>query len=78
MGDSLFPRIFGGLRVHDDYRSPSSLLAPEVGITDGTLGPLELQQYSFAVKYRRGRLNRIADALLRLLAVRAIRGPRCF
>jgi len=33
---------------------------------------LELQQYSFDVKYRRGRLNRVADALLRLPVV--IRG----
>jgi len=38
---------------------------------------LELQQYSFEVKYRRGKLNRVADALSRLPAVRAIRGPRC-
>jgi len=38
---------------------------------------LELQQYSFGVKYRRGRLNRVADALSRLSAVRATRGPRC-
>jgi len=38
---------------------------------------LELQQYSFDVKYRRGRLNRVADALSRLSAIRATRGPRC-
>jgi len=38
---------------------------------------LELQQYSFDVKYRRGTLNRVADALSRLPAVRAIRNPRC-
>jgi len=38
---------------------------------------LELQQYNFDVKYRRGRLNRVADALSRLPVVRAIRGPRC-
>jgi len=38
---------------------------------------LELQQYNFNVKYRRGRLNRVADALSRLPAVRAIRRPRC-
>jgi len=38
---------------------------------------LELQQYSFDVKYRRGRLNRVADALSRLPAVRAVRKPRC-
>jgi len=38
---------------------------------------LELQQYSFDVKYRRGKLNRVADALSRLPAVRAIRYPRC-
>jgi len=34
---------------------------------------LELQQYSFDVKYRRERLNRVADALSRLSAVRAAR-----
>jgi len=39
---------------------------------------LELQQYNFDVKYRRGRLNRVANALSRLPMVRAVRGPRCF
>jgi len=38
---------------------------------------LELQQYHFDVKYRRGKLNRVADALSRLPAVRVIRKPRC-
>jgi len=38
---------------------------------------LELQQYTFDVKYRRGQLNRVADALSRLPAVHATRSPRC-
>jgi len=38
---------------------------------------LELQQYTFEVKYRRGKLNRVADALSRLPAVHAARQPRC-
>jgi len=36
---------------------------------------LELQQYTFDVKYRRGKLNRVADALSRLPAVQAAREP---
>jgi len=38
---------------------------------------LEFQQYTFDVKYRRGKLNRVADTLSRLPAVHATRNPRC-
>jgi len=38
---------------------------------------LELQQYTFDVKYRRGKLNQVADALSRLPPVHAAHRPRC-
>jgi len=43
----------------------------------GRLAHWMFQQYTFDVKYRRGKLNRAADALSRLPMVHAARNPRC-
>jgi len=79
VGDSPFPRIPGGLPILRHHGPPSPPMIAKDRVPTGRLARwmLELQQYTFDVKYRRSKLNRVADALSRLPAVHAARSPRC-